>query len=488
MTIDSPAKTRTHSRRELLAQAGAGFGALAASVMLGENRAPAATSPLPPPPEAAAGASAVAQKMGKAKNIIYLFMHGGVSHVDSFDPKPALNKWNGQPIPPDLAKGLKTSRIDFRKAQVRQSPWAFKKRGDSGTEISDLFPHTAERADDLVVIRSCFGDAFDHAPAMYLRCTGSQFLGRPSLGSWLSYGLGSENKNLPSFVVMSDGAMKSGAGVYGAGFVPSSYQGTVLRGGKQPILHLSTPTGVSEAAQRATIEFVTAMDRRHLKSRAGDTNLEARLSSYELAYRMQVSAPEAVDVSKESDATKRLYGVGEKPTDNFGRKCLLARRLVERGVRFVQLYAGTHLGDDWDNAHDDLVGSHNKMAAKTDKPVAALLTDLKSRGLLDTTLVVWGTEFGRTPLAEGPKGRDHHPYGFSMWMAGGGIKGGQVLGATDEFGLRAVESPFSIHDVHATILRIIGVDHTKLTFNYQSREYRLTDVHGEHEFTNKILG
>jgi uncharacterized protein (DUF1501 family) len=286
---------------------------------------------------------------------------------------------------------------------------------------------------------------------------------------------------------MSDGAMKSGAGAYGSGFLPAVYQGTVFRGGQSPVLHLSTPDGIPPAAQKETLDLITRLDRRHFAAREDDTNLDARIAAYELAFRMQSEAPEAVDLNQESAATKKLYGIDEPMTDDFGRKCLLARRLVERGVRFVQLYSGTNLGDDWDDAHNDLLGSHNKMAKKSDQPIAGLLADLAGRGLLDSTLVVWSSEFGRTPLAEGKNGRDHHTYGFSMWMAGAGISGGRALGATDEFGLRAVVEPKTIHDVHATIQRLLGIDHTKLTYRFQGRDMRLTDVHGEGEFTNWLL-
>jgi hypothetical protein len=462
------------SRRELLARTGMGFGAVAASSLLSA----ASVNPLAPKPTHAPP---------KAKAVIYLFMHGGVSHVDTWDPKPELARLSGQTLPASFAKGLKTSRIDFTKALMRGSPWKFQRHGESGIEISDLFPHMARHADEMVLIRSCYGDAFDHAPAMYLWSTGSQFPGKPSLGSWAIYGLGSENGNLPAFVVMSDGAMKSGPQGYGAGYLPAVYQGTVFRAGQYPILDLATPEGVSQAAQQTTLDLIRDLDRMHLETRSGDTELEARLASYELAFRMQATAPEAVDLSQETEATRKLYGIGEPATDDFGRKCLLARRLVERGVRFIQVYSGTHLGDDWDNAHNDLVLSHNKMAGKTDHPIAGLLTDLKARGLLDSTLVVWSSEFGRTPLAEGRNGRDHHPYAFSTWMAGAGISGGRVLGATDEFGLRPVEHPVNAHDVNATILRLLGLDHTRLTYFYQGRDQRLTDVHGEHEFTSFLL-
>lgn len=453
------------TRRQMIFQAGKGFSGLALASMM----------------------QAEPQPMGRAKNVIYIFNHGGVSHVDTFDPKPTLARLTGETVPASFAEGLKTSRIDFRKAIMRGSPWEFKRQGASGLEMSGLFPHLSKHADRLAVVRSCYGDAFDHAPAIFLRCSGSQFPGRPSIGSWVAYGLGSENKNLPSFVVMSDGAMKSGAGAYGSGFLPASFQGTVFRGGKSPVLNLSTPQGVTPVAQRETLDYINDLNRSHFASREEDTNLDARIKSYELAYRMQAEAPGAVDIESESEATRKLYGVGEPLTDDFGRKCLLARRLVERGVRFVQLFFGTNLGDDWDDAHNDLWGSHNKMTKKSDQPIAALLTDLQSRGLLDSTLVVWNSEFGRTPLAEGKNGRDHHPYGFSMWMAGAGIQGGRALGATDEFGLRAVDQPKTIHDVNATILRLIGVDHTALTWRYQSRDQRLTDVHGENEFTSWLL-
>lgn len=463
------------SRRDFLMRSGMGFGALALTGLL-EGSTPA--NPLAPktPPLPA-----------RAKSVIYLFMHGGVSHVDTFDPKPALVKRAGQPVPPGFGDGLKVQRIDMTKALVFPSPWKFRPCGKSGIEVSELFQHIPKHVDDMAIVRSCYGDAFDHAPAMYLRSTGSQFPGRPCLGSWVVYGLGSENQNLPAFVVMSDGAMKSGPQAYGAGFLPALYQGTVFHSGEHPVLDLASPSGITSKAQRATIDFINEVDQYQLASRPGDSELEARIASYELAYRMQSTAPEAVDTGKESDATKKLYGMDDPKTEDFGRKCLLARRLVERGVRFVQLYSGQFLGEDWDDAHDDLVSSHTKMAFKTDKPIAGLLTDLKSRGLLESTLVVWSSEFGRTPLAERESGRDHHPYGFSTWMAGAGIKGGQVIGSTDEFGLRALVDPKSTHDVHATILRLMGIDHMKLTHLFMGRDQRLTDVHGEGEFTNRLL-
>jgi hypothetical protein len=462
----------SYSRRQWLARAGAGFGAVAASSLL-----PA--GPLSPKPP---------HQTAKAKAVIHLFMHGGVSHVDTWDPKPELARLSGETLPGSFAKGLKTSRIDFSKAIMRGSPWTFKPHGQSGTQVSELFPNIARHVDEFVLVRSCHGDAFDHAPAMFLLSTGSQFPGRPCLGSWTVYGLGSENENLPAFVVMSDGAMKCGPQGYAAGYLPAVYQGTLFRSGKTPIMDLATPGGVGDASQRATLDFINRMDRRHAEARPGDSELEARLQSYELAYRMQSAAPEAVDLGRESDATKKLYGIGEPATDDFGRKCLLARRLVERGVRYVQLYSGTNQGDDWDGAHNDLTGSHKKMAVKSDLPISGLLTDLRSRSMLDSTLVVWQSEFGRTPLAEGKNGRDHHPYAFSMWLAGAGIQGGRVYGSTDEFGLRPAEKPIVAHDINATILRLMGMDHKRLTYFYDGRDQRLTDVHGENEFTPFLLG
>jgi hypothetical protein len=459
----------------MLLKTGRGFGAVALAGLLEA----ADSNPLAPK---------TPQQPAKGKSIIYLFMHGGVSHVDTFDPKPALTRHTGQQLSAELARTIKTSFIhDPTKAILRGSPWTFQPGGNCGTPVSDLFPRVRERMDDIAVVRSCFGDVFDHAPAIYLRNSGSQFPGRPCLGSWVVYGLGTENQNLPSFVVMSDGSTKSGPPAYSAGFLPAVYQGTVFRSGDDPILYLHNPEGISRETQRETLSFIGQLDEMHRAARPGDSTLEARIASYELAFRMQTAAPEAVDFAKESPATRKLYGLDEKLTADFGRKCLLARRLVERGVRFIQIYSGTNVGDDWDAAHEDLVGSHEKMAGKTDQPIAALLQDLKARGLLDSTLVVWSGEFGRTPLSQGKNGRDHHPYGFTMWMAGAGIKGGQVLGGTDEFGVQAVDMPVSAHDVNATLLRLIGLDHEKLTYFYQGRDQRLTDVHGENEFTKKLL-
>src|SRR3954454_11349438 len=381
-----------YTRRDLLLDAGRGFGALALSSML-EASSPNPLAPKPP------------HFPARAKAVIHLFMHGGVSHVGTLDPKPGLAKRDGESIYAEMAKGLKTNRIDFARAPMRGSPWKFSRHGQSGMEISELYPGIASKADEIALIRSCYGDAFDHAPGMYLRNSGSQFPGRPSMGSWVSYGLGSENQNLPAYVVMSDGAMKSGPGVYSAGFLPAVYQGTVFRSGQYPVLNLANPKGVTDKAQRNSLDMIAELNQQHLEKHPDGSELEARIASYELAFRMQSTAPEVVALGAETDATKKLYGIGEQPTDDFGRKCLLARRLVERGVRCVQLYSGTNIGEDWDDAHNDLQTSHTKMCKKTDQPITALLTDLKARGLLDSTLVVWNSEFGRTPLAEGTKGR-----------------------------------------------------------------------------------
>jgi len=464
------------TRRDILLKTGMGFGGTALSSLLQA----AATNPLAAKPP---------HQPARAKSVIFLFMHGGVSHVDTFDYKPELQKHSGEGISAELAKTITTSFIhDPSKAILRGSPWEFRPGGKSGLLISDLYPNVRERADDIAVIRSVHSNVFDHAPAIYLLNSGSQFPGRPCLGSWATYGLGSENQNLPAFVVMSDGSTKSGPPAYGAGFLPAVYQGTVFRGGDRPILHLASPASVSQEAQSETLAFIGELDREHLAARGVDTTLEARIAAYELAFRMQAAAPDAVDTSKESEATKKLYGMDDEKSADFGQKCLLARRLVERGVRFVQLYSGTNVGDDWDDAHTDLTGSHVRMAGKTDKPIAGLLKDLKARGLLDETLVVWGGEFGRTPLAQGANGRDHHPYGFSMWMAGAGIQGGQAIGATDDFGVHAAVDKLDPHDVNATILRLLGLDHEKLTYLYQGRDYRLTDVDGQNEFTKRLVG
>ncbi|MDA0206268.1 MAG: DUF1501 domain-containing protein [Acidobacteria bacterium] len=464
------------TRRDYLLKTGLGFGSLALTDLLAADSGPLAVKPPHQP--------------AQAKAVIQLFMHGGASHVDTFDYKPELQKRSGETLSLELAKTIKTSFIhDPTKAILRGSPWEFKPSGQSGLMISELYQHVREHADDLAVIKSCYSQQFDHAPAIYLMNTGSRFPGRPCLGSWVTYGLGSENQNLPALVVMSDGSTKSGPPAYSAGFLPAVYQGTVFRGGESPILHLNNPEGLPPEAQKDTLDFIGQLDRRHLEQgREYDSELEARIASYELAFRMQAEAPEAIDISGESEATKKLYGIDDPQTEDFGRKCLLARRLIERGVRFIQLISGTNVGADWDDAHTDLLGTMTRMCGKTDKPIAGLLADLKARGMFDDTLVTWSSDFGRTPLSQGATGRDHHPYGFSMWMAGAGIQGGQAIGETDDFGVHAAVDRFDAHDINATLLRLLGLDHEKLTYLYQGRDQSLTDVHGQNEFTSRLLG
>jgi hypothetical protein len=412
----------------------------------------------------------------KAKRVIFLFMSGGPSHLETFDPKPDLQRLHGQKLPASFGP-VKTRRA-VDKNRLLATKRSFKKHGQSGIEISDLFPHLATRADDLCVLRGCYGDSVTHPESVYLMNTGSILMGRPSLGAWTSYGLGTENQNVPAFVVLPDpgGWVKGGAPAWGNGFLPAAYQGTVLRGGKSPVLHLQTPAQIGDQQQARTLDLINRLNREHLAERAGDSDLTARIASYELAFRMQAHAPEVVDLGQETAATRRLYGLERPETAEFGTRCLLARRLVERGVRFVQLYCGDTGG--WD-AHSDVEGNHGRWCRQSDQPIAGLLQDLKSRGLLEDTLVIWGGEFGRTPMSEGTTGRDHNPHGFTMWLAGGGAKGGQVVGATDAVGLRAAEDKTHVHDVHATILHLLGLKHHRLTFRHNGRNERLTENAGE---------
>ncbi len=361
------------------------------------------------------------------------------------------------------------------------SPYKFKKYGKCGTEVSELFPHLAERVDDLCFMRSVFTTSNNHSPAIFQMNSGNMRPGNPSLGSWVTFGLGSENENLPSYIVMYDwrGGPIGGAPNWASGFMPAAFQGTPFRSGNMPIVDLNPPKWVDPHLQRAEIDFIQKLNQEHQERHAGNSDLDARIASYELAFQMQTHAPEAVDISKESEATKKLYGIGEKTTDYFGRQCLVARRLIERGVRFVQLYSGGgHQQESWD-AHYGLHENHSLHCAETDKPMAGLIDDLKARGLLDSTLVIWGGEFGRMPISQSGIGRDHNPHGFTMWLAGGGVKGGQVIGATDEFGYKAEVEPYSVHDIHATILHAMGLDHRKLNYYYGGRDQRLTNFGGD---------
>jgi hypothetical protein len=414
----------------------------------------------------------------KAKNVIFLFMEGAPSQMDLFDPKPALQKYHGQSLPESLTKDLKLAFIKPT-AAVLASPRVFKKHGQCGMELSDYIPHTASVADDICLVRSMVTDAFNHHPGQLLLFTGSTQFGRPTLGAWVVYGLGSESQNLPGFVVLASGVGTSGgAGNFSSGFLPSSYQGTLFRSSGDPILYLSNPKGVSDNQQRAVLDALRDLNT-HRLTNTGDVEIASRINSYELAFRMQSSAPELLDFSKESPETLDLYGVNDEVTRPFATNCLLARRMVERGVRFVMLMHAS-----WDQ-HTYLNRDLKKNCDKTDKPAAALIKDLKRRGLLDSTLVVWAGEFGRTPMVEvrntrDPEnaGRDHHPNGYSIWLAGGGIKGGQVVGRTDELGFSVVEDKIHVHDLQATLMKCLGFDHTRLTYRHMGRDFRLTDVAG----------
>ncbi|MBL6763537.1 MAG: DUF1501 domain-containing protein [Verrucomicrobiae bacterium] len=462
--------TRT-TRREFLRSAGAGFGAVALSAMLEREGLADAPEAGVANPLAAHGSHFT----GTAKNVIFLFMSGGPSHVDLFDYKADLIRLGGRPIPDSFGE-FKTRR-KVAKNNLLPPLRPFHRHGQSGIEVSEWLPNIAGCVDDICLLRGCHGDSVTHPESVYLMNTGSILMGRASLGSWSAYGLGSESENMPAFVVMPDpdGWVKGGAPAWGNGYLPATYQGTILRGGATPILNLNNPRGVSAAQQLETVNLINQLNRNGLRQGEQDSPLAARIAAYELAYRMQSHAREVVDVSRESPATRRLYGMDEAVTEDFGRRCLMARRMVERGVRFVQLYCGDTLG--WDG-HSKMDSNHSELCARSDLPVAGLLKDLKSRGLLDSTLVIWGGEFGRMPMSEGADGRDHNPHGFCMWMAGGGVKGGQVIGATDAVGLRAVEDKTHVHDIHATILHLLGFDHTRLTYRHHGREDRLTDVFG----------
>jgi uncharacterized protein (DUF1501 family) len=483
-----PAGPSLLSRREMLRRAGLGFGTWALlDLLTRDGRLPAAPAARPDNPLAAKPPHGPP----RAKHVIFLFMQGGPSHIDTFDPKPLLNKLHGRPLPPSAVEGL---RLQFTKpdAALLGSPQTFTKCGRSGLEIADTYPHLQTCADDLAVVRSCHHDSFNHAPAQYMLNTGSARMGRPCMGSWVTYGLGSESENLPAFVVMATtGDVKGGPPVFGRGFLPGTYQPTVLRNQGSPVLYLDPPAGPD---RRAALDLAQWLNRQHRAARGADVDdLSSRIASYELAFRMQSAVPDAVDLARETEATKRLYGLDDKLAARFGASCLIARRLVERGVRFVQIFTGSAGADDWDAAHAENDKTHREMARRVDQPIAGLLKDLKARGLLDETLILWGGEFGRTPVADGrypdkPAGRDHNPYGFTTWLAGGGVKGGQVIGATDEFGFRAVQDKVHVNDLHATVLRLLGLDHRKLTFLFEGRQHRLTDVGGDGEFTQRLVG
>lgn len=465
-------------RRDFLRRAGGGFGALAAAALMGEDPAMAALGDAGGAPSNPMS-SKLAHRAGKAKSVIFLFMEGGPSHIDLFDPKPLLRKLAGQQLPDSF--GTVITAMGESRAPLLADKREWKQHGESGLWISDWLPHTARLADELCVIRSCVSDGINHAGGVCSMNTGSIFGGRPSLGAWVNYGLGTLNQDLPAFVVIkdTDAQVVNGVRNWGSGFMPAVYQGVEFEAEGTPIANLNAPKSVTHDRQMAKLSFLNRLNRSHGQSRSDNTQLDARIKAYELAFRMQSEAPEAVDLTKESEVTKRLYGLDDAKTAAFGRNCLLARRLVERGVRFVQLYSGA--GSRWD-AHDKIEENHTKYCYETDKPVAALLTDLRARGLLDETLVIWGGEFGRTPMSEKGDGRDHNPTGFTMWMAGGGIQGGQVIGSTDDLGLRAVDQKMHVHDLHATILHLMGIDHTKLVYKYKGRPERI-DMNEGHAYT-----
>jgi hypothetical protein len=472
---------QVRSRREFLEKSAFGFGAIALGTLLSERGVASTThpvqavNPLAPKPQ---------HFPAKAKSVIFLTLQGGPSQVDTFDPKPVLNRLDGQLLPDSFMKlDLTVAHIDAKEAKLLGSRREFKKRGQSGIEISDVFENVSRFADDIAIVRSCYHETPIHGPALSVLNTGSIRLGHPSMGAWLLYGLGAENANLPAYVVMSDDKIRSSKSLFGSGFLPAVYQGTLLNSEGQPIENLAPPKEMGVKSERAILDQLKIWNGRHLDERSDDANLAARMVNFELAFRMQTEGPELIDISKEPNHVRKLYGLDVKESARFGRMCLLARRMVERGVRFVQLY-----NSDWDG-HAECDKNHVQCGAKVDVPIAGLLADLKQSGLLDSTLVVCGGEFGRTPVMEKNRGRDHNPHGFSMWFAGGGIKGGKVIGATDELGFRAVEDRMHMQDCHATMLEMLGLDHKQLHVLVSGLEKRLTGVghDGERNFAKRLL-
>ena len=470
------------NRRDFLFKAGGGISGVALAYMMNQQGL------LAGPEGAACGGATLAGNpfavkaphfQPRAKAVISLFMSGGVSQVDTFDPKPSLAKYAGQPL---TGKGEVIVRQGYP-GPLMPSPFTFKKYGQSGMDVSEIFPNVAKKVDEIAFIRSVYGRSNDHTLAHYEMQSGQIRAGYPSTGAWVTYGLGSQNSGLPGFVVLHDyrGGPIGGPQVWTSGFLPAAYQGTPFRASGDPIVDLKPPAGVSKEQQRARLDLLAKLNEMHVEEHAGSSELAARISSYELAFRMQDCAPAVVDIDNESEATKKLYGLDEKVTEPFGRQCLLARRLVESGVRFVQLFhggMGNQSYDTWD-AHEGVKDNHTKHAAESDLPIAGLLTDLKARGLLDSTLVIWHSEFGRMPISQKGIGRDHNPGALTVWMTGAGIKGGQAIGSSDEFGYKAEQQAVSYHDLHATMLHLLGMDHTKLTYRFNGRNMRLTDVYGE---------
>jgi len=473
------------TRRHFFGQCGVGVGKMALASLLCSAASRAfgsgPTSSPSPAPSGLGVKNPLAPRPphfpAKAKRVIYMFMGGAPSQLDLFDNKPALVKYDGQPIPAEYTKDQRYAFIE-KSAALMSSRYKFARHGRCGAELSEVLPNLAKVVDDICIIRSMHTDQFNHSPAQIFLNTGSAQLGRPCMGSWVSYGLGSEAMDLPAFVVLTSGKGTSGGPAnWGCGFLPTVYQGVTLRGQGDPILAVSNPRGVDNHMQRDSLDLIRNLNDQRYKV-VGDPEIETRINSYEMAYRMQASAPELTDLSQESKETLELYGIKASNEASFAKNCLLARRLIERGVRFVNLYH-----EAWDH-HTDVAGGLKKECGDCDKPSAALVADLKQRGLLEDTLVIWGGEFGRTPMVETnpainrSMGRDHHPVAYSMWMAGGGVKAGLTLGATDDLGFHITEDPVHVHDLQATILHLLGLDHTKLTYHYQGRDFRLTDVHG----------
>jgi hypothetical protein len=457
------------ARRWFLRECGVGLGAMALGQLLG--------SPTRAADSSATLVNPLAPKQphhtARAKRVIYLFMAGAPSHLELFDNKPQLARFDGTLPPPEMLKGYRAAFINPN-SKLLGPKFKFDKYGQSGAELSELLPKLAEVVDDIAIVKSMVTDAFNHAPGQILMSTGSQQFGRPSIGSWVTYGLGNESEDLPGFIVFSSGKKgpSGGNSNWGSGFLPTVHQGVQFRGGAEPVLYLSNPRGVDDELQRDSLDAIRALNQSRL-GETGDPEIATRISAFEMAFRMQSSAPELMDLSREPQNVLEMYGA-EPGKSSFANNCLLARRLVERGVRFVELFH-----ESWDQ-HGNLVADLKKNCEDTDRPCAALLKDLKQRGLLDDTLVIWGGEFGRTPMVQGGNdGRDHHPNAFTMWLAGGGIKPGITLGESDEFGFNAVKDRVHVHDLHATILHLLGFDHTKLTYRFQGRDFRLTDVHGE---------
>ena len=462
-------RTENFSRRALLSRASTGFGLAALHGLIQQ--------------ESQAALIHRAQRIApKARSVIFCYMSGGVSHIDSFDPKPLLEKYAGKPMP------VAVQRTQFNNnGTVQPSHWAFNRYGQSGIAVSDLFPHIASVIDEVSVIRSMTAKFSEHAQGNFFMHTGFPFLGNPSAGAWASYGLGSESRDLPAYVVLQSGGAKpphGGVGLFSNGFLPAQHQASIMKADEAEAVANIQPREPL-TAQRQRLDFIGSMDRQFASLTRHDSHVEAAIKNYEMAWRMQSAVPDLCDISGESEATRKLYGIDDSASSmaSYARQCLLARRLVERGVRFIELsclaqnIGGGQAANPWDQ-HGQIKSGHGKMAQQVDQPIAALIKDLKSRGLLDSTLIVWAGEFGRTPFAQGSDGRDHNPYGFTIWMAGGGVKGGHVYGATDDFGYYATENPSTVYDMWATVLHLMGIDHEQLTYRFSGRDLRLTDVHG----------